>query len=115
MRKDPQRASGQKQSTHGGFTVTFTTADGSRTATRNVNFSDMGDNADSLRIQHDVRRMKRAIQQQLAAEAKDAKRRDTGSPPWSRKDRDQLVVTKIEPRVYGYAPAFLISQSDYRR
>lgn len=113
IQKRPVGAHDRPQGIRNMFTVTFRNASGSRVGSRNMVVDGMKDQVDSLVIQSDKRQMTRVIKRQLDREAKDAERRNTGSAPWSKKDRAGLYVESIHPTITGHADIFVLHSSDY--
>jgi hypothetical protein len=103
----PHKASGQPQSVRNSFIVRFESADGSRTASRNVNMTGAQTKADALLMRHDPR-IKRAIQHKLAKEEQQEARKTLGSPAWRRRERQGLRVVGVERVVYQSRPSFLL-------
>ena len=102
----PTTASGRKQAVSNSFTVRFTTADGSRVASRNVDLTGARTKADALLMRHDPK-VKRVIQRRLAQEEKARDRRVTGSPVWRRRERQGLQITEVQRTVRASKPSFL--------
>jgi hypothetical protein len=104
----PHRESGRPQSTANAFTVTFRSGD--RVGSRNVDVKGRFTKADALVLRHDPR-FRKVIVKQLAKEERARERYQIGSPPWTRRQREQLVLTEVRRRVYGERPSFFVRES----
>jgi len=86
-----------------GYTVTFT--DGVRTASRNIVVPEGRSKADALVLRHDPK-TRRAVVRQLEIEERAG--RVTGSPLWTRRDRQRVQITNVIQPTHQRTEAFLV-------
>ena len=111
----PKRPSDQRpQSVANVFNVRFRTADGTRTASRTISVEGATSGADALAIRHDPE-TKRAIRRQLARETAVAARRERGSPPWTKRQRDSIVIEDVTRVVRSDVPYEHIHLAQFKR
>jgi hypothetical protein len=103
----PKRHDGRPQTVKNEFNISFKSADGKRSASRNIYVEGAFTQADALVLAHDPK-IRRALIKQLEAEEKSEARRITGSPVWKRKERASLVVQEVTRVVYADKPGFYI-------
>ena len=103
--RPPVTHGGKKQAVANAFTVTFRSGD--RVASRNLYVEGMRTEADALLMKHDPR-FRKAVRKQLETEERNQARFQTGSPPWKRRDRQQLEVTDVQRTVSPSRPSYLL-------
>lgn len=101
----PVSKHGQKQDVVNQFNVTFKTGD--RVASRNFRVEGARTRADALVMRRDPKVLK-AVKKQLAAEASAQQRQNRGSPKYTRKERNEVVITGVSRSVHQSKPSTLI-------
>lgn len=96
---------GQRQSVVNEFNVTFRTGD--RVASRNFRVEGARTRADALVMARDPK-VAKAVRKQLASEASAQQRQNRGSPKYTRKERQAVVITGVTRTVKQVKPSTLI-------